>query len=296
SSTSAPSASPATTIPRPPTSSTTWTPAPSNCAGWITTFPPPRKKSSPPGCPNASPNGLSLEDKSGPPDDWRDGVHLRLRLPRHFVNAHGVANALDRDRKHFDARAGQRRVITQQMVVGRVADDDAAAAGNVFQPGGQVYLAAKHRVVVLVRFRSHEADGDQPGVDARAELQGTQRRPGRQAGGKPRAVFNLARGVFGQALVIQFMDGALRVNRGAHTGPRVFFVGRRRAPKRHHAVADVFIERAAVFFYRVGDDGEVKVHRVQGFAGEFIKTRFRRVEVQLPFTHKFRDTLLHFIR
>ncbi len=61
SSTSAPSASPATTIPGLPTSFTTWTPAPLNSAGWITTSPPPSKKSSPPACPNASPNAWNLE-------------------------------------------------------------------------------------------------------------------------------------------------------------------------------------------------------------------------------------------
>ena len=43
-------------------------------------------------------------------------------------------------------------------------------------------------------------------------------------------------------------------------------IGRRRAPKRHHAVADIFVQRARVLFDLVRNRSEVGVHRLEGFA------------------------------
>ncbi len=43
----------------------------------------------------------------------------------------------------FNAGFGERRVVAQQGVVGALADDDAAVAGNAFKAAGQVHLAAR---------------------------------------------------------------------------------------------------------------------------------------------------------
>ena len=77
------------------------------------------------------------------------------------------------------------------------------------------------------------------------------------------------------------MNGALRVNRGPHTIRGVPGVWRGRPPKRHDTVADVFVERAAMFFYRVGDRGEVKVHRFKHLPRGFFNAHFRHLRLDL---------------
>ena len=53
-----------------------------------------------------------------------------------------------------------------------------------------------------------------------------------------------------------------------------------RAPDGHHAIADEFIHRAAVLEHFVGDDFQIQVDGVQGFAGlrvlDFVRARRRR--------------------
>src|ERR1035437_2308632 len=72
---------------------------------------------------------------------------LFVRLPRHLVNADGFAEALDLFGKQFGAGGCHHRGMPQEMIVGGVADNDAAAAGNTFEPAGQIHFAAKDGVV-----------------------------------------------------------------------------------------------------------------------------------------------------
>ena len=181
------------------------------------------------------------------------------------------------------------------MVVGRVADDDAAAAGNTFQPAGEVHFAPENGVIQNVRVRAHQSDGRQAGIDAGAKLQRAQWRLGRHPGGKARAIFGFAHGVLRRPSFIQIMDGALRVNRGPHAIRGVFFVWRGRAPKRHDTVANVFVERATVLFYRVGDSGKVKVYRFERLLRGFFNARFRHISFELVLADEIGHALLHFI-
>src|ERR1035441_5675497 len=155
------------------------------------------------------------------------------------------------------------------MVVGRVANDDAAAAGNTFEPAGEVHFAPKNGVIQNVRVRAHQSDSRKAGIDAGAKLQRAQGRLGRHPGGKARAVFGFTRVILRRSFFVQIMAGALRVNRGPHAIRGVSFVWGGCAPERHDAVADVFVERAAVFFYRVGDGGQIEVYRFERFLRGF---------------------------
>ena len=141
-------------------------------------------------------------------------------LPRDFVDAHGVAEAFDAFGEQFIAGGGQFRRVAEEMIVGGIADDDAAAAGMAFEPAGKVDFAAKDGVIQDMLVRTHQADGDQAGVDAGAQLQGDMQGLGRQAGGWRRAIFDFARGVLRLPLLVQGIDGALGVNRRARRRPR----------------------------------------------------------------------------
>ena len=63
------------------------------------------------------------------------------------------------------------------------------------------------------------------------------------------------------------MTGALSLNGGAHASQGVPGIRRGRAPERHDAVADEFVERAVVTDDGVGHQAQVSVHRFQGFVG-----------------------------
>ena len=148
-----------------------------------------------------------------------------------------------------ELRGRQRRVFPQQMIISRVADDDAAAAGNTFQTAGEVHFPPKNRVIQDVRVRAHQSYGGEASVDAGAKLQGAQWRPRRQSGGRARR-FSVSRALFCVEPFVQIVDGALGFDRGAHAIRGVPGVGRRRAPERHDTIADVFVERPSYFLTR----------------------------------------------
>jgi len=58
------------------------------------------------------------------------------RLPRHFVDPHGVLKALGFDGEQFHADGRQLRAVPEQVVVGGITDDDASAAGFALQAAG----------------------------------------------------------------------------------------------------------------------------------------------------------------
>ena len=118
-------------------------------------------------------------------------------------------------------------------------------------------------------------------------------------GGRPaasRARFSVSRDVvLPRALFVQIADGALRVNGGPHAARGMPFVRRGRAPKRHDTIADIFVERAAVFLHRVGDGGQIEVHRFERFLRGLLDAFVRRLGVEFMFVDEIRHALLHFI-
>ncbi len=111
-------------------------------------------------------------------------------------------------------------------------------------------------------------------VDAAAEQEDGKHRPGGEAGGGAVHVFQFALLIFLHACFVQGEHGALGVNGGADAIERLFVLKRGRTPKGHDAITDVFIEGAVVFFDLIGDEGEVGVDGVQGFAGLFVVKSF----------------------
>ena len=50
-----------------------------------------------------------------------------------------------------------------------------------------------------------------------------------------------------------------------------------------------------MFFHRVGDGGEVKVHRFERFLRGFFNARFRHLRLELVLADEIRHALLHFV-
>ena len=73
-------------------------------------------------------------------------------------------------------------------------------------------------------------------------------------------------------------------------------IGRRRAPKRHHAIADEFVQRAVPPDDDVGHQSQIEIDGVQGLARLLVKTGLRRRAAQVVSAHKSRRLLLRGVR
>ncbi len=155
---------------------------------------------------------------------------------------------------------------------------------------------AKNGVIQNMRVRTHQADSDKAGVDARAELQRGQRRFGRQAGGQPRSDFQF----LVTNLLRQIAFGSIHVWRVARQSPRarkpahVFRLAsaRSKTPSRSRrcicrACRRVFLPRRR---QRRDKDSPFRAFRAR-----IHRNIFRRGGVKLLLAHKFRRALLHLI-
>ena len=80
--------------------------------------------------------------------------------PGNFVHFYGRAEAFELLQIR-EGRAGgrERRIIAQQAFMSAFADQNAAAAGETFQPAREIYFAAKDGVVELMLLGTHKAGG-----------------------------------------------------------------------------------------------------------------------------------------
>ena len=179
-------------------------------------------------------------------------------------------------------------------MIGRIADNNATAPRNTLQPAGQVHLAAKHGVTEFL-LGTHQTDRDRARGDSRTQRQQPVHRirglPGRQ----PRRIFLFAALIFGRALEVEFVNGTLGVDGGAHALQRMPIVWNRRAPKGQNTIADVFVERAVVLDDRVGDHAQIKTDRAQKVAGLLVQVSFRHRGRQLVLPDIRFGLGLHFI-
>ena len=91
------------------------------------------------------------------------------RAPRHFINDNVATDAFDFLRVLANAGRPQFGIGAKQILIGRFTDENAAATGQAFEPAGEIHFTPKHRVVLLLGARAHQADSRHAAVDARAE-------------------------------------------------------------------------------------------------------------------------------
>src|SRR5437763_3709109 len=75
----------------------------------------------------------------------------------------------------------------------------------------------------------------------------------------------------------------------------MFWIGSGSAPKRHDAIADEFVERGVVPDDDIGDQAEIKIYRIKGFAGLFVEAFLGRLTGQFLLAHILSDARLALI-
>ena len=154
-------------------------------------------------------------------------------------------------------------------------------AGRAFEAARQIHFATEYGVIQDVILAAHQARDDGAGVDAGAECEQWQRGQERLAGELAQGVVRVAAAVLGVALAVERVDGALRGEGRLNGVERVRVARDGCAPESHHAVADVFVQRAAVPLDEVGDGLEVEVHGGEHGGGLFIEAGARAGGVEV---------------
>ena len=135
------------------------------------------------------------------------------------------------DRLHAD------RVLHEPM--GRAAEQHLAGAGRLLEAGRHVHGVARHEPLSGARVARDHLAGVHPDPDADLDA------------------------VIRAQLFVQRVEGTLHAVGGPHRAERVVLVEPRDAEDRHHGVADVLLDRAAVPLDHLGHRVEVaRLHAV----------------------------------
>src|SRR6266704_5791908 len=95
------------------------------------------------------------------------------------------------------------------MLVGAFADKNATMAGETLEAAGQIHFAAEHGVILLLGLRTHQTSGGNSSVDAATQQEQREDRLGLETRRDAGPVLQLTSFIFGGALLVQILNGAL---------------------------------------------------------------------------------------
>src|SRR5438128_9875010 len=170
------------------------------------------------------------------------------------------------------------------MLVGALADKDSAMPGETLEAAGQIHFAAEHGVISLLGLRTHQTRCGNSSIDAAAKQKQREDRLGLKASRDACPVLQLTSFVFGGALLVQIVDGALGFDGCANTSDSVLRIGRGGAPKCHDTIADEFVERAVLFDDDIGDNAKIGIDGAEDLSRLFIEAGDGRLAPQTVFT------------
>ena len=89
--------------------------------------------------------------------------------------------------------------------------------------------------------------------------------------------------IFGEPLLVQFVNCPLGINGCQHTVPGMLLVGNRRTPERHHAITHIFVLEFHSASSPYPQSSPVQIHRCQLFRCDLVEIFFALDFIQIVF-------------
>src|SRR5258706_5780631 len=92
-----------------------------------------------------------------------------FRTPRDFVGFDCRTEAFQFRKRQLLALRGQLRVVTKQMLISRLPNENTATTRIALQTAGEIYFTTKDCEILLLLLRAHQSNRSHAGINTTAQ-------------------------------------------------------------------------------------------------------------------------------